>query len=215
MNNNLNIKNKEIEKYKNLYFELKNRVDKKALEIKQKNESNNITNNNTVIDKTEKTLNDKDTEMSSLENEYKEIVKENINLKNKLSQLNEEYRLLYSKFDIQEKTLISKETELNNMKEISKAMIEKEKKKLEEEQNIDTSNTTNISSKNHKKLTWYLIFKYNKNNTKNNKQKPDENNYSNYQWVTGNIIKGEKLKKFNTFEDDEKKIIELQQYVFD
>ena len=99
------------------------------------------------------------------------------------------------------------------MKEISKAMIDKEKKKLEHEQNIDPSNTTIISSKNHKKLTWYLIYK--NNPTKNPSQKIDENNYSNYIWVTGNIIKREKLKNFNPFEDEGKKILELQQYIFE
>ena len=206
LNNNINLKNKEIEKYKNLYLEMKNKVDKMTLEVRQKLEINNTTHNNTVNDKTEKTLNEKDTEMSSLENEYREIVKENINLKTKISQLNEEILSVKSKFESQEK-------ELNNMKEISKAMIEKEKKKLEEEENIDPNNSTIISSKNHKKLTWYLIYKYNKNNEK--MIKPDENNYSNYIWVTGNIIRREKLKKFNTFENDEKKIMELQQYVFD
>ena len=206
LNNNLNTKNNEIEKYKNLYLEMKNKVDKMTLEIKQKLENNNTTHNNTVNDKTEKTLNEKDTEMSSLENEYREIVKENANLKNKLNLLNEEISSVNSKLE-------SKEKELNNMKEISKAMIEKEQKKLEEEQNIEPNNTTIISSKNHKKLTWYLIYKYNKNNEK--MPKPDENNYSNYIWVTGNIIRREKLKKFNSFENDEKKIMELQQYVFD
>ena len=83
-------KNDIIEKYKNLYLEMKNKVDKMTLEIKQKLENNNTTHNNTVNDKTEKTLNEKDTEMSSLENEYREIVKENANLKNKLNLLNEE-----------------------------------------------------------------------------------------------------------------------------
>ena len=193
---------------------MKNKVDKMTLEIKQKQENNNIYNN-TVNDKTEKTLNDKDTEMSSLENEYKEIVKENINLKTKISQLKEKYDTLNTKYESQEQNLINKETELNNMKEISKAMIEKEKKKLEEEQNIDPSNVTIITSKNHKKLTWYLIYKYNKNNIKNKSQKPDENNYSNYIWVTGNIIRRDKLKKFNNFEDDEKQIMEMRQYVLD
>ena len=76
--------------------------------------------------------------MSSLETEYKEIVKENINLKVKINQLNEEITTLKSENESQKKNLISKETELNNMKEISKAMIEKEKKKLEEEQNKKT-----------------------------------------------------------------------------
>ena len=181
LNNNINIKNQEIEKYKLSYIDIKNKLDK------------------ININNPEKTLNEKDTEMSSVENEYKEIIKENINLKNKINQ--------------QEKIINKKEIELNNMKEISKAMIDKEKKKLEQEQNIDPSNTTIISSKNHKKLTWYLIYK--NNPTKNPSQKIDENNYSNYIWVTGNIIKREKLKNFNPFEDEGKKILELQQYIFE
>ena len=99
-----------------------------------------------------------------------------------------------------------------NKREKEKNKKEKKNKKKEEDQNIDPTNSTIISSKNHKKLTWYLIYKYNKNNSK---QKPDENNYSNYHWVAGNIIRREKLKNFNTFEDDEKKIMELNQYIFD
>ena len=219
LSKNLEEKNTELEKYKTLYTETKNKLDKVTAEYKQKLENIMTTTNNTVNDKTEKTLNEKDTEMSSLENEYKEIVKENINLKSKLNQISAEYSDLDTKFkemntkyESQGKDLKNKETELNNMKEISKAMIEKEKKKMEEEQNIDPSNSTIISSKNHKKLTWYLIYKYNKNT---NKQKPDENNYSNYHWVAGNIIRRDKLKNFNTFEDDEKKIMELNQYIFD
>ena len=220
LNKNLESKNKELEKYKTSYIETKNKLDKMTTEFKQKFENNNTTTiNNTVNDKTEKTLNEKDTEMSSVENEYREIIKENMNLKTMINQikleytdLDTKYKTINSKFESQEKELINKEKELNNMKEISKAMIEKEKKKMEEEQNIDPSNSTIISSKNHKKLTWYLIYKYNKNN---NKQKPDENNYSNYHWIAGNIIRRDKLKNFNNFEDDEKKIMELNQYIFD
>ena len=218
LNKNLEIKNKEVEKYKTSYIDTKNKLDKMTTEFKQKLENNN-TINNTVNDRTEKTLNEKDTEMSSVENEYREIIKENMNLKTKINQIKTEYadldtkyKTINSKYETQEKDLLNKEKELNNMKEISKAMIEKEKKKMEEEQNIDPTNSTIISSKNHKKLTWYLIYKYNKNNSK---QKPDENNYSNYHWIAGNIIRREKLKNFNTFEDDEKKIMELNQYIFD
>ena len=214
INNELNEKNKEIEKYKITITEYKNKIDK--LEQKQKIENINITNNNTVNDKTEKTLNDKDTEMSSLENEYKEIIKENINLKTKISQLNEEYKALNSKYESKEKALALKEIELINMKEVSQAMIEKEKKKLEEEQNIDPNNTTIITNKNYKKLSWYLIYKYNPNNSKtNNSQKPDENKYSNYIWVSGDLLRHDKLKKFNTFEDEEKKMTEMKQYILD
>ena len=70
------------------------------------------------------------------------------------------------------------------MKEVSQAMIEKEKKKVEQEEKIDPSNSTIISSKIYKKLTWYLIYKYNSNNNKNDNIKiPDINNYNSYQWV--------------------------------
>ena len=60
LNNNLNQKNQEIEKYKTSYLEIKKKMEKM--------EKNNI--NNTVNDKSEKTY-EKDTEMSSVENEYK------------------------------------------------------------------------------------------------------------------------------------------------
>ena len=209
LNTNINQKNQEIEKYKTSYLELKKKLDK-------------ISINNTVNDKSEKTLNEKDTEMSSVENEYKEILKENANLKNLISQLKEEkleintkYNNINNKYLEQEENLKKKEIELKNMKEVSQAMIEKEKKKLEEEENIDPSNNTIISSKIYKKLTWYLIYKYNPNNNKNDNKKPDENNYSSYIWVNGNVIRRDNLKKFNLFEDDEKKISELQEYIFD
>jgi hypothetical protein len=114
-----------------------------------------------------------------------------------------------------EKILKNKEIELNNMKEISQAMIEKEKKKMEQDENITPSNSTIITSKIYKKLTWYLIYKYNPNNNNNNDaKKPNENNYSSYQWVNGNVITRENLKKFNTFEDEEQKIRELNEYIF-
>ena len=126
--------------------------------------------------------------MSSVENEYKEIIKENINLKNKVSQLNYEnlelntkYNEINSKLIEKEKILKNKEIELNNMKEVSQAMIEKQKQKLEQEENVDPTISTIISSKKYKKLTWYLIYKYNPNNNKTDIKKPDENCYTSYQ----------------------------------
>ena len=221
MTNNLNIKNQDVEKYKTSYFEMKKKLDKMTLELKQNNNNNIIINNNTTADKIEKTLNEKDTEMSSVENEYRELLKENNNLKSKISQLNYENLELNTKlnnisikFSEQEKLLKNKEIELNNMKEVSKAMIEKEKKKLEQEENIDPSMSTIISSKKYKKLTWYLVYKYNSNNNKSEIKKPDENNYTSYQWINGNIIRRDDLKKFNEFEDDEKKIKELHEFIF-
>ena len=145
--------------------------------------------------------------MSSIENEYKEMLKENNNLKNKITQLNEENNEL-------KKNLQNKEKELKNMEEASRAILEKQKMQLEQEENIDPASTTIISSKIYKKLTWYLIYKYNSNN-KTEKKIPEENNYKSYQWVNGNIISRENLKKFNTFEDDEKRIREMQEYIFD
>ena len=218
LTNNNNQKTQEIEKYKTSYYEMKKKFDKISLELK----SNNNAIYSTTNDRSEKTLNEKDTEMSSVENEYKEILKENNILKTKISQLKDENTELTTKLNNintkyleQENNLKNKEIELKNMKEVSQAMIEKQKKKLEQEENIDPSNSTIISSKIYKRLTWYLIYKYNSNNTKNDMKKPDENNYKSYQWVNGNIIRRENLKKFNPFEDDEKKIRELQEYIFD
>ena len=68
LNKNLEIKNKEVEKYKASYIDTKNKLDKMTTDFKQKLENNN-TINNTVNDRTEKTLNEKDTEMNSVESE--------------------------------------------------------------------------------------------------------------------------------------------------
>jgi hypothetical protein len=105
--------------------------------------------------------------------------------------------------------------ELNNMKEVSQAMIEKQKQKLEQEENVDPAVSTIISCRKYKKLTWYLVYKYNSNNNKNDNKKPDENSYNSYHWVNGNIIRRNDLKNYNEFEDDEKKIKELHEYIFD
>ena len=84
--------------------------------------------------------------------------------------------------------------------------------KVEEENQVDPNNYKIITSKKYKKLTWYLIFKKNKTNKDNIKNSQnqnqnvinvveniDENNYINYKWVTGLVIKRDQLEKFNKF----------------
>ena len=95
------------------------------------------------------------------------------------------------------------------MKEASKAILEKHKKLIENNDKIDPGTCQIISNKKYKKLTWYLIRKNNNNIDLNN------NMYDNYFWVNGNVLQKENLKKFNKFEDEEQKIKDLQDYIFD
>ena len=134
------------------------------------------------------------------ENKINELNNENNIYNSKLNEINQKYQ--------EQKLLVQeKEKEIINLKEASKAILEKHKK-FEEEKNqkIDPNTYKLISSKNYNKLTWYLLQK-----------KSDQKNYSNdlydkFIWVTGNIIKKDDLKKYNQYEDDEQKIKDLQEY---
>ena len=196
----------EVEKYRNANLELKKNIEKLKNDFQQK------LDHLTILEKTgEKIMNEKETEMSSVVEEHKETIKENISLKNKIMQLNENINELNEQLEKNNILISEKEKELNNLKEISKAVIDKQKNIIENSEKIDPNNWTIISSKIHKKLTWYLLLK----KITDIKKPIDENNYNNYQWVNANIIRREDLKKFNNFEDDEKKIKDLHEYIFD
>ena len=117
-------------------------------------------------------------------------------------QLNENISELNEKIEKNNLLIAEKEKEISNLKEISKEVLDKQKNIIENSEKINPNNWKIISSKIHKKLTWYLLLK----KITDTKKSIDENNYNNYHWVTANIINREDLKKFNTFEDDEKSI---------
>ena len=155
-------------------------------------------------------------EMINLIEENNNIIIQNKTLQNKLNKINDENNFynsqlvdLNKKYQEQKVLIQEKEKELNNMKEASKAILEKHEK-FEEEKNqkIEPNSWTLISSKKYNKLTWYLLQKKTEikfNNINNSK-------YNQFLWVNGDILTRADLSKFNKFEDDEQKIKDLQEY---
>ena len=155
-------------------------------------------NNAQIADELLKSKQEKD----SLQNKINKLNEENITVNNNFNQINSKYNEL--------------EKENKNLKEISEALIEKQKNQVEKENKVDPGIYNIVTSKKHKKLIWYLICK--KKNEPNDTKEQNvindpENNYSNYRWVTGQIIKRNQLEKFNKFETDEQKIKDLQEYI--
>ena len=156
-------------------------------------------------------------EMINLIEENNKIIIENKTLENKLNKISEENNIyntqlieLNKKYQEQIILIQEKEKELNNMKEASKAILEKHKKLVEEKNpKIEPNSYTLITSKKYNKLTWYLLQK--KTDIKNNNN-INNDIYNKFIWVNGNILTKELLDKFNKFEDDEQKIKDLQEY---
>ena len=156
-------------------------------------------------------------EMINLIEENNKIIIENKTLENKLNKISEENNIyntqlieLNKKYQEQIILIKEKEKELNNMKEASKAILEKHKKLVEEKNpKIEPNSYTLITSKKYNKLTWYLLQK--KTDIKNNNN-INNDIYNKFIWINGNILTKELLDKFNKFEDDEQKIKDLQEY---
>jgi chromosome segregation ATPase len=160
-------------------------------------------------------------ENDNLQNKIKQLSEENLNINESNNQINNKYHELKKKIN-------EKDKEIQDSKEMCAALIEKQKKQVEEENKVDPNNYKIITSKKYKKLTWYLICKKNKTNKDsiknsqnqnqnviNEVENIDENNYINYKWVTGLIIKRDQLEKFNKFETDEEKLNNYQELIFD
>ena len=156
-------------------------------------------------------------EMINLIEENNKIIIENKTLENKLNKISEENNIyntqlieLNKKYQEQIILIQEKEKDLNNMKEASKAILEKHKKLVEEKNpKIEPNLYTLIASKKYNKLTWYLLQK--KTDIKNNNN-INNDIYNKFIWINGNILTKELLDKFNKFEDDEQKIKDLQEY---
>ena len=156
-------------------------------------------------------------EMINLIEENNKIIIENKTLENELNKISEENNIyntqlieLNKKYQEQIILIQEKEKELNNMKEASKAILEKHKKLVEEKNpKLEPNSYTLITSKKYNKLTWYLLQK--KTDIKNNNN-INNDIYNKFIWINGNILTKELLDKFNKFEDDEQKIKDLQEY---
>ena len=144
--------------------------------------------------------------------EMNNFKKENDSLTKKLNLLSEENNQINNKNIELKKIINEKEKEIKDAKEINKALLEKQKNQVEQELNISPITHKIITSKRHKKLIWYLIYKNNEN--KDKVEKNDENNYNNYKWVTGLVISKDKIDKFNKFETEEQTIKELTDFIF-
>jgi DNA repair exonuclease SbcCD ATPase subunit len=192
--------------------DIENLIEKNNAIIKEKhdleNEIKKINSENKVI------LDEIITSKSDMEKQLQNITKENEKLQEKIKQLtilqdNYENQLntINIKYKDIKKTLTEKEKELSDLKEVSQALIQKEKTQLEKSINIDPNKCKIISDKKYKNLTWYLIYEKKKKDGEDNKE-----DYINYRWVDGSVIKRENLEKFNKFESDEQKIKDLKDY---
>ena len=166
-------------------------------------------------------------ELNILKHEYKQLNQENENLQSKIKSLSEinsnndnNCNQIKNKYLEIKKLISEKDKEINRLNEINKALIEKEKIQVEKESNVDPNIYDIITSKKYKNLTWYLLCKKKKNKEKekekdnnnqnkiivNKEESKNENNYNSYRWVTGLIVKKDKLEKFNKFVSDEEYI---------
>ena len=110
--------------------------------------------------------------------------------------MEEQLNKLNTKYKENKKILGEKEKELNDMKEASQAILMKQKTQKEKEVFIDKDKCKIITDQKYKNLKWYLIYEKNE----------DENNYENYRWVTGSIIKEDQLDKYNKYQSDSQRI---------
>ena len=145
-----------------------------------------------------------------MESKKKIKISENEKLQEKIKQLSilqdnleEQLNTLNTKYKENKKILGEKEKELNDMKEASQAILMKQKTQKEKEVFIDKDKCKIITDQKYKNLNWYLIYEKNE----------DENNYENYRWVTGSIIKEDQLNKYNKYQSDSQRIKELEDYI--
>mgnify|MGYP002624779684 FL=1 len=203
--NDIKDKNKENNNNKNIIMELNDDIKKYKLIIDQKNnEINKCKSDNQELLK--------QIRGSSKEEETDLFIKKIEELSNQNKSLLEQINNITDKYQKQKKLLTETSKELENMKEVSKSLLEKEKAKaIENDINskIDPNTYSIITNKRYKNLIWYLMYK--KSNTNSIEY---ENNYDNYHWVSNLVLKNEDIKKYNNFEDENDKNKELKEYVF-
>ena len=145
-------------------------------------------------------------------NDYEQAKKENDTLQKRVIQLNELIQDLNNQINSLNIKYQEQKKENKNLKEVSQALIEKQKNVLEQKDKIDhiTPETHYIiTKKSYNKLVWYLVSTVNPDN-KNDIQ---INDYDNYKWVTELVIPQSILNRFNKFEDNDTKINDLNAYI--
>ena len=203
--NDINNKSKENNNNKNIIMELNDDIKKYKTKIEQKDiEINKCkSDNQELLKQIRGSAKEKETDLF-----IKKIEELSSQNKNLLEQINN----ITDKYQKQKKLLTDTSKELENMKEVSKSLLEKEKAKAIEKDissNINPSTYSIITNKRYKKLIWYLMYKKSNMNSID-----DENNYNNYQWISNLVLKNDELKKYNNFVDENEKSKELKEYVF-
>ena len=196
MEDNYNLSKKEINDIKAINTELKNQL-KKSVSSEPKEE--NIINLNNIDNKKD-------------QNETDKIKKENDILQNRVIQLN----TLIEELNTQSNQLNMKYSNLKkenkNLKDVSQALIEKQKKEIEEKDKLDKISPNThyiITKKTYNNLIWYLVSIIDPND----KSLLKKSGYESYKWVSELSIPKSQLIKYNKFEDDESKINELHSYI--
>ena len=210
--NAINNKDKEININRNQLLELKNDLEnnKKIIEQKDKEIEKYINNNQGLLNE----LNNNKNIINNSNKEDKALLKKIEELSISNNKLLEQINTVNSKYHEQKKTLSDTNKKLQEMKDINKSLLEKEKQKALEN---DQKNYVNpeickiITNKRYKNLIWYLIYK----NPKNKNNIIEDNNYENYFWVTNSVITNDELKKFNKFEDENEQNKDLKDYITD
>ena len=201
----INDKSKENNNNKNIIMELNDDIKKYKTKIEEKDiEINKCRSDNQELLK--------QIRGSSKEKETDLFIKKIEELSNQNRNLLEQINNITDKYQKQKKLLTETSKELENMKEVSKSLLEKEKAKAIENDinsNINPSTYSIITNKRYKKLIWYLMYKKSNMNSID-----DENNYNNYQWISNLVLKNDELKKYNNFVDENEKSKELKEYVF-
>ena len=182
---------KEINEIKTLNTELMEQLKKSKITEEKENHMDNIEINNN--------------EMNGLKKENEVLQKRVIQMNNLIEELNTQINELNLKYS-------SIKKEYTNLKDASQAILEKQKKEMEQKDKIEKISPEThyiITKKTYNKLTWYLISIINpsdKSHTKNS-------GYENYKWVTELNLPKSQLSKYNKFEDDETKINDLYSYI--
>ena len=219
LNNENNELKNNINKLKEVCIKLKDKneqliIDKtelvqKMMEINNKNigENININTNKEIEEINPQINNDMKKENEMLQNKIDQLNEINIDLNNQLNSLN-------IKYQAQKKDIKQKDLEINDLKEVSYSLINKQKNELEKKDKNNKNNNISpethfiLSQKKYNDLIWYLVSNMNPN------EKKIPNNYDYFTWVNGDVITERMFSKFNKFEDeDEIKINDLYSYI--
>ena len=225
IHDNYNNTQKEIENIKNinndLMEQIKNYTEPSGVKYKHSISNtlskNNKTNNNEINENTEDTKiknNTKDNNKIYINSNNGDDFdkKENEKLQQKIITLNEYIQDLNNQLNSLNIKYKEQKVENNNLKEVSQALLEKQKFDLEQKdkkEHISPETHFIITKKTYKKLIWYLISTINPKSKNEN----DINDYNNYKWVSELVIPKNQLNKYNKLEEEEIKINDLYSYI--